>query len=570
MASVEPQACTRTALRQTHALLVVGPVVGLTDAQLLDRFLAGDGDAAEAAFAALVSRHGSMVLGVCRRMLSDRHAADDAFQATFLVLARKAHTVRVDDSLGRWLYGVARRIATRARSDLARRLARESPGLDTFAEPAKLAEQGLPDVLGLIDEELGRLPERFRAPIVLCCLEDLGYEEAALRLDWPLGTLKSRLSRARDLLRSRLARRGIAVSATLAALDLAADSSRAAVPAPMTRAVVDSALALKAGGSVAVAAVPFIRQAGRVVASHPRLAVASVLMVCSLAAVGAGVIAGRRSEAAPPLPPPPLADTDRLTPTSRGESGAIAHAVPIKGIEIDGRLDDWPAEIERLPIRNLRNYSGYSLNGLDKVDMDDNSNLMASFMTGYNEAEGVVYLAVIVKDDEHVVAFKDHLHTDAVEIFIEGLRGSRKFPDLKSYWNHEYQDARIMPVLQYVGIAGEGGVYGMARGSFALMYGDTARTKTRMAYRHEGNFTFYEWAVQPFDSYPDIPTVLRPGLRLGLDVTVVDRDAKNVPPAWICWGPLPSVFKGFDARSLGELILEDPHAGSRPVAGSNR
>ena len=128
-------------IRQTRSLFGLGPVAGLTDAQLLDRFAERDSETSDIAFAALVTRHGPMVLGVCRRLLDDAHSAEDAFQATFLVLARRAGSVRVDDSLGRWLYGVARRIACRARARARRRTAREGLGprpLDHAGEARRL------------------------------------------------------------------------------------------------------------------------------------------------------------------------------------------------------------------------------------------------------------------------------------------------------------------------------------------------------------------------------------------------------------------------------------------------
>ena len=180
--------------------------------------------AAEAAFEALVARHGPMVLGVCRRALADPDDVEDAFQATFLVLVRRARSVRVGDSLGRWLYGVARRVAAkaRARSERARaavRTARRS-SRSPRSRPADRVE-----LLAALDEEVSRLPEKYRAPVVLCHLEGLSHAEAAARLRWPVGTVSGRLSRARDLLRDRLVRRGLAPTAGSMVALLAADGS---------------------------------------------------------------------------------------------------------------------------------------------------------------------------------------------------------------------------------------------------------------------------------------------------------------------------------------------------------
>ncbi len=190
--------------RPVSALFNSGTAVGLSDAQLLER-LAGDSRAeSDAAFAALIARHGPMVLGVCRRTLVDPHDVEDAFQATFLVLVRKAGSVRADDSLGPWLYGVSRKVAGRARLEAARRPAPAGDSAELW--PARLApETELPAAL---DEEINRLPRRYREAVCMCYLEGLALREAALRIGCPIGTVGSRLSRARDLLKSRLRRRG--------------------------------------------------------------------------------------------------------------------------------------------------------------------------------------------------------------------------------------------------------------------------------------------------------------------------------------------------------------------------
>jgi RNA polymerase sigma factor (sigma-70 family) len=192
-------------LRTAYA---AGSVAGLTDAQLLDRFMHRRDDGAS--FEALLARHGPMVLGVCRALLHDEHAADDAFQATFLVLVRRAGSVRVGDSLGRWLYGVAHKVAVQSRRTTAIRNTRECSvaATDPIAEPTLDLEAA--DLRAAIHEELARLPESSRAAIVLCHLEGLSHEEAAQRLGWPVGTVRSRLARGRDRLRDRLARRGLA------------------------------------------------------------------------------------------------------------------------------------------------------------------------------------------------------------------------------------------------------------------------------------------------------------------------------------------------------------------------
>jgi RNA polymerase sigma factor (sigma-70 family) len=205
---------TAAVLGELTALFADGSASGFSDGQLLSRFIALRDEGAEIAFRALVVRHGPMVVGVCRRYLDDSNDIDDAFQATFLILARKARSVRVDGSLGRWLHGVSRKVAARSRRVALRRRVRER----TLAEqllPVSADDHERRDLRRVLDEELGRIPEKFRAAVILCDVDGLTYEEAAARLNCPAGTVKSRLSRARARLRSRLARRGIAPGAVM-------------------------------------------------------------------------------------------------------------------------------------------------------------------------------------------------------------------------------------------------------------------------------------------------------------------------------------------------------------------
>ena len=190
-----------------RALLELGAASNLTDGQLLGRFAARDrGSAGSAPFAILVERHGPMVLRTCRDVLGDPDDARDAFQATFLVLVRKADSIRGRDSLASWLHGVALRVAAHARADAARRRRHERRA----GEIARLsvAVEGPDDLGPRIREEVGRLPDRYREPVVLCYLEGQTCEDAARILRWPVGTVKSRLARARERLRRRLSRFG--------------------------------------------------------------------------------------------------------------------------------------------------------------------------------------------------------------------------------------------------------------------------------------------------------------------------------------------------------------------------
>src|SRR5262245_36773723 len=191
----------RTILKRVRHILRPDHPPGVTDSQLLDRFLS---QRDEAAFELLVWRHGPMVLGVCRRVLQDAHDAEDAFQATFLTLARKGGSIGRRESLAGWLYTVAQRIALRARARQPRPRSRERP------LPASVVEESACDpsellawreLRPLLDAEVARLPEKYRDAFILCYIEGKTNEEAAEQLGCPKGTVLSRLSRARERLR---------------------------------------------------------------------------------------------------------------------------------------------------------------------------------------------------------------------------------------------------------------------------------------------------------------------------------------------------------------------------------
>jgi RNA polymerase sigma factor (sigma-70 family) len=227
-------------VRQIESLFEGGSVAGLTDRQLLERFTASRDAAGDAAFVALVTRYGPMVLHVCRQLLGDRHHAEDAFQAVFLVLARKALSIRDPDLVGTWLYGVAIRTARKARARLDRRrrheesdsTGRPSPGSSGFVEPMvqPVEESAIArEQDQVLHDEIERLPSPFRLPVILCYFEGLTLDEAARRLRCPAGTLRSRLARAREKLRRALTRRGFAMSTTAMAAALGHRSASASV-----------------------------------------------------------------------------------------------------------------------------------------------------------------------------------------------------------------------------------------------------------------------------------------------------------------------------------------------------
>ena len=178
-----------------NSLFQVGVVAGLTDAQLLEQFKTATESGSQLAFDAIVRRHGAMVMGICRRLLGNHHDAEDAFQATFIVLAVRAGAVRKGRSLGPWLHGVAARICHRARLVKGRRREEQIPPGGLADPPGQ--NQALADLGQVLDEELRRLPEKYREPVVLCYLEGQSQEEAARELGWTKGTVSGRLARAR-------------------------------------------------------------------------------------------------------------------------------------------------------------------------------------------------------------------------------------------------------------------------------------------------------------------------------------------------------------------------------------
>jgi C-terminal peptidase prc len=229
--------------------LARAPEPELTDRQLLNRFTAA-GD--KSSFTVLVDRHGPLVWGVCRRLLAHHQDAEDIFQATFLVLARKAPAVRWTDSVGGWLHEVAYRLSTEARFKSARRRFHELQAgqQQTAARESRSATQ---ELCALVDEQLHRLPEKLRVPVLLCYLEGLTRDQAARQLNWSLRTLDRRLAQGRELLRRRLIHQGITLSAGLLVPVLTASAASASLAAALKSATVQAAGAFAAGDSATIA-----------------------------------------------------------------------------------------------------------------------------------------------------------------------------------------------------------------------------------------------------------------------------------------------------------------------------
>jgi RNA polymerase sigma factor (sigma-70 family) len=305
--------------RQLQALFQIGTLGGLSDAQLLERFVAGRDEAGEAAFRALVDRHGPMVLRVCRSVLHDEHDAEDAFQVTFLVLARKAGSIRKQKSIGSWLHGVAHRVALKARTAARRRRAHESRAAEVVAMSGETAGDAL-DLSPVLHEEIARLPAKYRAPIVLCYLEGMTQDQAARELDWPVGTVRGRIARARDLLRTRLTRRGLALSAGIAAVDSLGETASAAIPAALREATIQAVLGSAAAGALSRTATLLLQAVLKKMAVTRFIQWAAPLLLIALVASGAVVfvypgrmkLSGERTPIAKIQPVRPPAPTDLL------------------------------------------------------------------------------------------------------------------------------------------------------------------------------------------------------------------------------------------------------------------
>jgi RNA polymerase sigma factor (sigma-70 family) len=276
----------RSALQQIRKLVSLAETA-VPDQELLGRFV---DHSDEAAFAALVQRHGDMVLGVCRRVLHDAHHADDAWQATFLVLARKAASVRQRQSVGSWLHGVAFHAAANMKRNLARRRAHERLAIGQHTAGA--AAESWRDEWYILDEELQRLPERLKMPLVLCYLQGKTQDEAARELGWSTSTLRGRLNRGRRLLRLRLTRRGLTLSTALAATLVSSESGLASLPSSLPATVVKAAVLSARGqavaGLISPAIITLAEGVVEVMKTKQQIGIV-IVMVVSLVTLGVGL-----------------------------------------------------------------------------------------------------------------------------------------------------------------------------------------------------------------------------------------------------------------------------------------
>ncbi len=271
---------------------------GLTDGQLLEGYISRRD---EAALAALVQRHGPMVWGVCRRVLSNYHDAEDAFQATFLVLVRRAASIASPELLANWLYGVAHQTAMKARATVAKRKVRERQ-VTEMPEPAVVKQELWNDLQPLLDQELSRLPDIYRVVIVLCDLEGKTRKEAARHLGLPQGTVGSRLARARVLLTKRLTQRGVILSGGALAAVLAQNVASAGVPDSVVSSTISAASFFAAGqaaaaGPVSVKVAALIEGVLKAMMMSKLKAVVAVVLVLGFIVTGATVLCCRTAAA---------------------------------------------------------------------------------------------------------------------------------------------------------------------------------------------------------------------------------------------------------------------------------
>jgi RNA polymerase sigma factor (sigma-70 family) len=321
--------CDRSSpvLRQVRVLFGSGTAAGMTDGQLLERFATRPGPESEAAFAALVARHGPMVLGVCRQLLGDAHDAEDAFQAAFLTLAGKARRLRQPDRLGPWLYGVAVRKSRKLKQQRVRRRKHERrswAAAGVREEPPATSREERGEDSAALYEEVARLPEKYRAPIVLCYLQGHTHETAATVLGWPLGTVRGRLARARDRLRARMTARGSVPAGLVPATWPGHAFSTAHVPAALAEAAVNAVRRSLGGWGRLLVRLAGLKAAWPSALGAPAPRIAAVLALAGTVSAAGFALWHRTpvAEVSAPATPFPQPEADR-GPTDTGAELAV-------------------------------------------------------------------------------------------------------------------------------------------------------------------------------------------------------------------------------------------------------
>jgi RNA polymerase sigma factor (sigma-70 family) len=359
------------ALRQIHRLFDSDAA----DEHLLERFLQGHD---EAAFSSLLRRYGPMVLHVCGRVLQARHDVEDAFQATFLMLARKAGEIRKRSSVASWLHGTAYRLSVQMRRQDCKRKQREQSAAPPGSSDEPASAAAWHELQEVLDEELARLPEKYRAPLVLCYLEGKTHEEAAAQLGWPLGTVRGNVARGREALKQRLERRGMACSGLVLGLSLAVRTLPQTLPPGLLAGTLSASLRYAAGTSaaalVSARAAALVEGAIGMLKVKLSLAAAFLLGVGIVAIAAASARDGEKDEDKPGKDAPPvLTDSlgDELPPgarlrlgTARLNPGGAGQAAP--AFSADGKLLAYPLFSGDIAIWSVKD--GKRLHTLPKAD----------------------------------------------------------------------------------------------------------------------------------------------------------------------------------------------------------
>jgi RNA polymerase sigma factor (sigma-70 family) len=381
-----PTAPLGTVLRHLRKLAVPPGTSELTDQQLLQRFAARR---EEDAFAALMQRHGGLVWGVCRHVLRHEQDAEDAFQATFLVLARNADSIRKQEALASWLHGTAHRIALQARRDAAIRRAHESRG-SSMPVDKPLPESALREVLALLDEEVQRLAPRQRAVFVLCALEGKSQAEAAQQLGWKLGTVSGTLARARRQLEKRLTRRGVTLSAVLCAVALGRPALAATLSLRAARGTIQAALLYGAGktaAQVSPVAAALAEGVTRTMFLSKLKAATVLLFVVGVALAGAGLLTLQALHASGNDSKPAAAESKEKAPATAPAKKAD-EAVEVAGqvLDADGkpcagaRIFLWTNAVQKqadMPVLATTGADGRFRLAVTKADRDRDAKIVA-------------------------------------------------------------------------------------------------------------------------------------------------------------------------------------------------
>jgi RNA polymerase sigma factor (sigma-70 family) len=330
----------RKVLQHLRRVTLLRDGAGLTDGQLLECYLCHRD---EAALAALVQRHGPMVWSVCRRVLGNHHDAEDSFQATFLVLVRKAASIVPSEGVAGWLYGVAYKTALKARALTIKRKCREKQ-VTEMPEPEAVERHLWHDLQPMLDQELSRLPDKYRLPVVLCDLEGKSYKEAARQLGCPEGTLAARLARARILLAKRLARHGLAVSGGTLAGVLAENLACACVAPSVVSATIKVATRVAAGQAAAAglisAKVAALTEGVMKAMFVTKLKITTVLLLVAGAVVGTGLLGQPAMFAQQFITGQPAAETKAENPPVPDKEARAAGAPDLA--KIDRRIRKEP------------------------------------------------------------------------------------------------------------------------------------------------------------------------------------------------------------------------------------